>query len=141
MITDDSTSARELVESYLRDFGDCDLVPDGREAVKLFEMAMREGRPFDLIIMDIMMPVMDGLTASKKIVELMEQREIPENERARIITLSGAGDPEYMMDAHFESGADVYITKPFEKNVLYEAIAGLGFDIPHCPKNCGCFSV
>ncbi|MDY5677493.1 MAG: response regulator transcription factor, partial [Eubacteriales bacterium] len=71
---------------------------DGLEAVKLCE-----NQNFDLVIMDIMMPKMDGMTALK---EIRKTQNVP------VIVLSARGE-EYDKLFCFEMGADDYVTKPF----------------------------
>ncbi|RPA84304.1 hypothetical protein BJ508DRAFT_195448, partial [Ascobolus immersus RN42] len=78
--------------------------------------------PIDLIIMDMAMPVMSGLDAAKEIrrresVTIQKKK----NRRIPIIGLSGHLQDSYAKRA-IESGMDEYITKPFRKNDLLEAI-------------------
>ena len=46
--------------SFLSKYGECDITVDGMEAVDAFMMALEDKEPYDLICLDIMMPVMDG---------------------------------------------------------------------------------
>ena len=65
----------------------------------------------DLVVMDIMMPVMDGVAACHTM------RTLPELERTQIIFLTARAE-EYSEIAGFEAGADDYITKPIRPRVL-----------------------
>lgn len=78
-------------------------VSDGLEAVELCQK-----QDFDIIIMDAMMPEMDGFTATKKI---REQKDIP------VLMLSARG-AEYDKLYGFEVGVDDYVTKPFSPKEL-----------------------
>ena len=126
LIVDDSNSARGLVASYLEPFGECDQAANGREAVELFADSLKKHKPYDLIIMDVVMPEMDGIEAMRAIRGMEAERGISENARSRIVTLSSRIDPEPMLTAQLECQADTYITKPFDKSVLMEAITNLG---------------
>ncbi len=100
LVVDDEQQIREVLKEYL-EYNDFEAVcaADGLEAVKLCE-----NQNFDLIIMDIMMPKMDGMSALKEIRK--NQKNIP------VIILS-ARDQEYDKLFSFEMGVDDYVTKPF----------------------------
>lgn len=67
----------------------------------------------DLVLMDLMLPGLDGMTASKEIVR--RKPDLP------IIMLTARGERETVLEG-FESGADDYITKPFDLDVLLARI-------------------
>ena len=102
LVVDDEQEIREVLKEYLEynehDGFEAVLASDGLEAIKLCE-----NQTFDLVIMDIMMPKMDGMSALK---------EIRKNQNTPIIVLS-ARDQEYDKLFCFEMGADDYVTKPF----------------------------
>lgn len=102
LIVDDEQGIRENLKMYLEynenDGFEVTCASDGLEAVKLCE-----NQNFDLVIMDIMMPKMDGLTALK---EIRKTQNVP------VIVLSARGE-EYDKLFCFEMGADDYVTKPF----------------------------
>ena len=102
LIVDDEQGIRENLKMYLEynenDGFEVTCASDGLEAVKLCE-----NQNFDLVIMDIMMPKMDGMTALK---EIRKTQNIP------VIVLSARGE-EYDKLFCFEMGADDYVTKPF----------------------------
>ena len=85
---------------------------NGEEALEMLEDEKGE---IDLIFMDIMMPVMDGLEAIKKIKEHQQYREIP---LIAITAKSSEKDKEECLKA----GADDYISKPVDKNNLISII-------------------
>ena len=91
------------------------LAEDGREAV---DLAAKNG--YDLILMDVQMPVMDGYKATQKIREM--EYEQGRGEHVPIIALTAyalRGDRERCLRA----GMDHYIAKPFQKNALLAAMA------------------
>ena len=101
LIVDDEQGIRENLKMYLEynenDGFEVTCASDGLEAVKLCE-----NQNFDLVIMDIMMPKMDGMTALK---EIRKTQNVP------VIVLSARGE-EYDKLFCFEMGADDYVTKP-----------------------------
>lgn len=72
----------------------------------------------DLIILDVMMPVMDGIEACEQI------RKIPELDHT-VITFLTARSEDYSMIAGFDVGADDYITKPIKPRVLVSKVKSL----------------
>ncbi len=81
---------------------------DGQQALELYE---KEGP--DLVLMDITMPVMDGLEALEKIRE--------QDSDARIVMSSAMGQERMVIKA-IQSGARDFIVKPFEPETILEAV-------------------
>ena len=108
LIVDDEDKIREVVKEYaLLNGFDVEEASDGVEAVRKF---MNDG--FDCVVLDIMMPLMDGFTALK------EMRKI---KRVPIIMLS-ARHEEYDKLLGFELGVDDYVVKPFSPKELMARI-------------------
>ena len=105
LITDDEAKIRELIVKYARHEGfDTDEAENGMEAVEKCE---REH--FDLVIMDIMMPELDGFSAVKEIRKT--HPDLP------CIMLSALGG-EYDRIHGFDVGVDDYVVKPFSSKEL-----------------------
>ena len=99
LIVDDEEMIRGVLREYVEfEGGEAFEAADGMQAVKL----CREEN-FDIIIMDIMMPKLDGFSAVKEIKKI---KNIP------VIMLSARGE-EYDKLFGFEMGVDDYVTKPF----------------------------
>lgn len=105
LVVDDDATVREIVVAYLDNAGLTTLeAADGQEAL----VTEAEHRP-DLVVLDLMMPVMDGLTAC---AELRERRpDLP------IIMLTARGS-QLDRIAGLEAGADDYVVKPFSPREL-----------------------
>lgn len=104
LIVDDEELIRNLIKDYCVQEGyNCDLAESGVEAINYCEKY-----DYDLIIMDIMMPIMDGFEASKII---KSKKNIP------ILMLSARGEEEDKING-FETGIDDYVTKPFSPKEL-----------------------
>lgn len=108
LVTDDESDIVQLISRYAEHEGHTvDTAESGKEAVWL----CKENR-YDVIIMDIMMPDMDGFTACKEIRKTMD---IP------VIMLSALGT-EYDKLMGFELGIDDYVVKPFSPKELMARI-------------------
>lgn len=104
LIVDDEPDIYELISRYARREGhETARASDGLEAVELCRK-----NDFDLVIMDAMLPEMDGFTACK---EIRKERDIP------VLMLSARGT-EYDKLFGFEVGADDYVVKPFSPKEL-----------------------
>lgn len=105
LIVDDEVKIREMIAKYAIHEGfDIDMASDGLEAVE-----MCEKNHYDLIVMDIMMPNLDGFSAVKDIKKMHEN--IP------VIMLSALGE-EYDKVHGFDLGIDDYVVKPFSSKEL-----------------------
>jgi len=113
LIADDEQSVRELVKRLLSQNHIVLEAGDGEEAI---EIARRE-EP-DLILMDIMMPKVDGYTACYQIKQDQATKAIP------VVMLTGVGH-ELNKKLSWEVGARGYITKPFSLQGLLDVISPL----------------
>lgn len=88
---------------------------DGREAVDLFEASGIGG--FDFVLMDVKMPVMDGLSAARAIrgLERADAKTIP------IIAIT-ANTFQEDRDSAKEAGMDGFVPKPFDAEQLYDVL-------------------
>ena len=108
LVVDDEPDICQMIRRYAEHDGyDTVGVSDGTEAV-----AVCRKEDFDIIIMDVMMPDMDGFAACRKI---KEQKDIP------VLMLSARGE-EYDKLFGFEVGVDDYVTKPFSPKELMARI-------------------
>ncbi len=125
LIADDCNSVQQYLQTIMKRYGECTAAWNGNEAVTLFGEALDEGRPYDAVLMDIMMPVMDGLSAVSAIRDI-EQKRLPESEKGvKIIMVSCLSDSKHMVTAQYECGADAYLTKPLEIEALIESLRNL----------------
>lgn len=114
LLVDDEPDILEILEYNLVQTGyQVITASNGKEAVK----QAKKHSP-QLIIMDVMMPEMDGMEACEQIREIPELKDV-------IITFLTARSEEYSQVAGFEAGADDYITKPIKPKLLISKIKGL----------------
>jgi len=116
LVVDDVAANRELVSVLLSPF-DVDIVTaaDGAEA-----LALATHQVFDLILMDLQMPVMDGLAATRAIRQL----DNPRAAKVPIVALTANVLPEQVARC-FEAGMNDHVGKPIEPARLYQVLEGL----------------
>jgi CheY-like chemotaxis protein len=110
LLAEDHPDSREALGALLEAFGfRVLLAEDGAEAIEL----ARRARP-DLILMDVMMPAVDGLEATRRLRDFPETRHIP------IITLTAL---DQARDLALEAGANDFLAKPINSGVLFNKVA------------------
>lgn len=108
LVVDDEIKIREIIKEYAEFEGyEVAQAEDGMQAVE-----MVKNQDFDIIIMDVMMPKLDGYSACKEIRKI---KQIP------VIMLSARGE-EYDKLFGFEIGVDDYVVKPFSPKELMARI-------------------
>ena len=111
LIVDDEAMIRNVLKEYVEFEGnEAFEASDGMQAVKLCKE-----NDYDIILMDVMMPMLDGFSAVK---EIHKSKDIP------VIMLSARGE-EYDKLFGFEMGADDYVTKPFSPKEVMARIAAV----------------
>ena len=117
LVADDHATNLKVVALILEQAGvDSLAVQNGLEAVNAFRAA-----PFDAVLMDMQMPVMDGLTAIRQIRSIEHERGLA---RVPIAVLSANAMADHVAAA-MEAGADAHIAKPIKPATLIDALAGL----------------
>lgn len=112
LVVDDNRDLRDYLQSLLSDYR-VTCASDGQEAWDLLPKIMP-----DLIISDVMMPVMSGIQLCRKVKETLSVSHIP------VILLTAKATTDDYVEG-FDSGADIYIEKPFSADVLKAQIGSL----------------
>ena len=117
LIVDDSSFIREYVRQLLQRMGmECKEAGNGEEALA----ALRAEEVFDLMLLDLNMPVMNGLECVRT---LRETRLSP---ATKVMMVTTEGDCTFMCRA-LEYGADEFLMKPFTPESLREKMLLMGF--------------
>lgn len=124
LLAEDDFATRKFMHKFLSKYGECDVTVDGMEVVDAFMMALEEGKPYDLICLDIMMPVMDGYQALVGIRNLERDRNIPESEAVKIIMTTALNDEQNVKMA-FDLGCTIYSGKPIHEERFKQALEKL----------------
>jgi signal transduction histidine kinase/ActR/RegA family two-component response regulator len=115
LAAEDNPTNRQVLQAVMDSLGiDIDIVPDGVEAVE----AWRAGG-YDLILMDIQMPVMDGIAAAR---EIRAEEARTGRRRTPIVALT-ANALTHQIEEYLAAGMDGHVAKPIEIAKLYEAIS------------------
>ncbi len=124
---DDQISARYM-EGLMARYGEFVVTSDGEEAVEAFTAALDEGRPFQLLCLDIMMPRKNGQEVLKDIRALERARGIEPGQAAKVVMTTALGDVSSVMEA-YKQGATAYVTKPIVPERMHETLQNLGISV------------
>jgi two-component system chemotaxis response regulator CheY len=125
LIVDDEVLNCKLLQSMLKDYGECSIAMTGDSAIEMFKDSLEKQEHFDLICLDIMMPEKDGHETLRAMRIMEQKQEVPPNKRSRIIMVTALGEQEDKTKAFYES-CDGYLTKPIEQGLLVEILSKMG---------------
>jgi two-component system chemotaxis response regulator CheY len=129
LIVDDSAAIREQLTAFLSPIAECHVAANGQEAVDMVRSTQGKGENFELVIMDVIMPEKDGLTAVKEIRDFEKENGWSGNNTLTIIIATTIKDPSRILIAQYECGADAYIAKPFTQETVLQTLRNNGLRI------------
>ena len=111
-MVEDNLTNQKLAQLMLRNIGVAsDIASNGTEAV-----AAAQERKYDLVLMDCVMPEMDGFEATRRL------RQVPGFEEIPILAITANAYPENR-EACLAAGMDDYLTKPVRQPILYQKLS------------------
>lgn len=119
LIVEDNFSNRQLIIDTLEDLAMCDIAVNGREAIEAFNNAVKSNSPYQLILLDIAMPEINGLEFLKILRDHEAKMGIELGDGVPIIVVTAYKQP--FIEA-FDRGCDDYILKPIDPDTLIEKI-------------------
>lgn len=126
LIVEDDFLSRSLLSTLLSEYGTCHVAVNGQEALQAVERGLEENVPYDLICLDIMMPVMDGQQALQEIRRIEERHGIRGLDMVKVIMVTAVDDSNNIMKAFRQGQCEAYLTKPLNREKLITHIRDLG---------------
>jgi len=118
LIVDDSPENRGLIQAYFKKYPfEISMATNGAEALE-----MMESNVYDIVFMDMQMPIMDGMTATR---EYRHWESLHHRKLVPIIALSAFALQEEI-DKSLEAGCSMHLSKPVKKSVILEAMRRIG---------------
>lgn len=124
LIVDDDDMSRLMLKEFLAEVAECDMAVNGRDGLGMFEKALSEGRPYDLVCIDLIMPEMNGLAMVRKVREVEKTYPIFTDFRTKVFVITANDSPWDKADLVFENLCDDYIVKPFSRDSMLEKLVG-----------------
>ncbi|MBU1230429.1 MAG: response regulator [Proteobacteria bacterium] len=128
LIVEDEFLGRKVLTSFIKSLFEVDAAVDGKEAVTAFCQAHEEGRPYDLILMDIMLPELDGVAAMTQIRALEQEKKL--QPRVKVLMTTALDDARTVIRSFHDGEAAGYLVKPLTKDKLFAELRKLGFVTP-----------
>lgn len=125
LIVDDNEKNCKLLTAMVGKFGQCDAVQSGAQAVSAFTRSWEEWKPIDLILLDYLMPEMDGQQVIREIRAIEDKKKISKEHRVNIVMVTAVAEKTKVIDC-LRDGCDDFVVKPIDSGILFQKIAKLG---------------
>ena len=123
LVAEDDVTSRIVLQKFLSKYGECDIVVNGMEAVQAVKKARMERRSYDLVCMDLHMPVMDGQEAIGEI--RTQEAEAETLRKMKIIVTTALSDMSSITNALLGK-CNAYMMKPIDIAKLQVELRNLG---------------
>ncbi|MEI6208674.1 MAG: response regulator [Desulfuromonadales bacterium] len=118
LIVDDEILSLTILKDFLSEFAHCDGAQNGKTAYEMFEKAVMDGKPYDLICSDIVMPEMGGHELVHKVRDREKSLPVQHLLHTKIFMISTSSTPKDMTCALWDNDCDDYVVKPFQREQL-----------------------
>ncbi|MBF0349939.1 MAG: response regulator [SAR324 cluster bacterium] len=125
---DDEIVSRKKMQKIMEEFGECIAVDSGKAAIMVYDESLKEGAPFNLITLDIVMPGMDGTEVLTIVRKLENSKKINKMLRAKILMVTSHSEKEVVVQC-IKEGCDDYIVKPFNRDMVIKKLNQMGFQL------------
>ncbi|GAB7023458.1 response regulator [Salidesulfovibrio brasiliensis] len=126
LVVEDIMINREFLKMLMEQRGECVCVESGEEAVTVFAEALKQGNPFDVVFLDIMLPGINGHQVLEKFRELEDKAGVDRGDEAHVIVTTAIDDDASASRAFIHGRAVSYITKPVREDKIDEELRSLG---------------
>jgi two-component system, chemotaxis family, chemotaxis protein CheY len=125
LIVEDDRISCQVMEKMVSRYGNSDVAVNGQQALELFRLALDSDSPYDLVLMDIMIPEVDGLQSVLAMRQIETSLKLPSSRRVKVIMTTALDDPRTIMKALYESDANSYLVKPVRMQALEAELRSL----------------
>ena len=126
LIVEDEALIREGLKSFLVDKAEIVTASNGREAVRAFTDAFEIKKPYDMVLLDIVMPEMDGQMALKLMRLVERQFRGGQDKKTIIIMTTAVNSIEEVQEAMWMGDCTDYLVKPFVREDLIALLTRYG---------------
>ncbi|MEA3545867.1 MAG: response regulator [Thermodesulfobacteriota bacterium] len=126
LIVEDEFTSRLLLQLTLEGYGEVHTAVNGSEAIEAVHLSIELEAPYNLICLDMKMPVIDGQGALKAIRELEAAAGFNQEQKAKIIMTTAVSDGKSIMSA-FKEQCNAYLIKPVDRKKLLQHLHDFNF--------------
>jgi two-component system chemotaxis response regulator CheY len=128
LVVDDEYVSRNKLAKIMETLGSCDAVESGREAVEAMGEAWRKGEPYDLVLLDIGMPDMDGTAVLYEIRRIETEKGISNEKRSKVLMVTSKSDKDTIVTS-VQAGCDGFIVKPINRDLIISKLKSVGLGL------------
>lgn len=123
LLVDDDPTSSLLLKKFLQNYGEAEIVDNGQEALEAIQHSLDIGEPYDLICLDIIMPMMDGNETLRSIrnLEQIAYKSGLVHKSSKIIMITAVGDIKTVFES-YGNFCDGYLQKPIKKAMLLKVL-------------------
>ena len=121
LIVEDEKHTSLMYQSFLEQKGECDIVEKGQDAINVFNRSIVQNEPYDIILLDINLPDIDGLNVLEIIREKEKRADLKTDKMIPVIMVTGIANKDFILRA-VKLNCAGYIIKPVDKKILVEKI-------------------
>ncbi|KAJ5601674.1 hypothetical protein N7510_011208 [Penicillium lagena] len=130
-IAEDNPINQKIAVKFVTGLGlQCEAYSDGRQAVEALRQRSREGNPFHVVLMDVMMPTLDGYNATREL-----RRDLDPNVNEVLVIAMTASAIEGDREKCLEAGMNNYLPKPVRSPILSELLDMYLAPVPSYPRS------
>jgi two-component system, chemotaxis family, chemotaxis protein CheY len=126
LVVDDDDFNRDYVMTLLSGVAECHEACSGEEAVAKFADSLQDNSPFDLILLDIMMPGLSGHESARQMRLIERTHGVPAGNSVKIIMLTALNSPQDAIESFYSVQSAAYVVKPVSSDKLFGIISKLG---------------
>ncbi|MDT8445352.1 MAG: response regulator [bacterium] len=126
LVIEDDLGSRLLLERILMRYGPCTCVTNAFEGIQRFKEALEQQEPFEVVVIDIVLPGRDGFEVLAQIRNDERRRHVEAKDRTHLILATALTDTKYVLKG-FQEGTDLYLTKPFGPPEVRGFLKELGY--------------
>jgi two-component system chemotaxis response regulator CheY len=126
LILEDDVHLLKVLIRVMDKYGEYYATDNGADAVRAFDEAMTEGEAFDVVLLDIMLPGMDGYEVLTYIRSIEASHKRDGLDGAKVIMVTALNAAKNIMHA-FKENCEAYLTKPYTREQLEATLLSLGF--------------
>ncbi|MBN1649644.1 MAG: response regulator transcription factor [Spirochaetales bacterium] len=123
LLVDDDVASLKVLSHFMKPYGTPVMCSNAVDALRIAMEAMKNNNPYELYMIDIMMPEINGHELLHEIRSI--EREYKVNPPSKVVMVSALSDTENIMGA-FGENCDAYIIKPVRMEKLSEQLAKIG---------------
>ncbi len=128
LIIDDDAFSRDFIVTLLDGKAECHEAENGKDALTKFAAAAESDAPYDLVLLDILMPDMDGHATARGIRSIEKEQGLEVGKRVKIVMLTSLNSPDDAMESFCNAQSAAYLVKPVSKEKLLGVVSKLGLN-------------